>query len=133
MAEKSEIYSTGRRKTSVARVHLLSPGKGKFLINKKSIEEYFSGQGRCKFDVTKPLQLTHSLNNYDIYVNVSGGGITGQTEAIRHGISRALAQINPEFNKTLRQEELLKRDPRMVERKKYGQAKARKRFQWTKR
>lgn len=133
MAEVMTIWATGRRKTSIARVRLLSPGQGKILINRKPAEEYFSGQERYRRTCLFPLELTKSLSNYDVYVNVSGGGINGQAEAIRHGISRALARINPASISVLREEDLLKRDPRMVERKKYGQAKARKRFQWTKR
>lgn len=133
MAETKTVWSTGRRKTSIARIRLLSPGQGKLLVNEKPIERYFAGQGHQKNKSMQPLAICKTPNTYDIYVHVSGGGMTAQAEAIRHGISRALAQIDPNVSVLLRKEGLLKRDPRMVERKKYGQAKARKRFQWTKR
>jgi small subunit ribosomal protein S9 len=133
VTEIKTIWATGRRKTSTARVRLLFPGQGKIVINREPVKNYFSGQERYVHPCLLPLELTNSLNNYDIYVNVSGGGINGQAEAMRLGISRALARVDPAFVPVLRERGLLKRDPRMVERKKYGQAKARKRFQWTKR
>ncbi len=133
MAEIKTIWATGRRKTSIARVRLLFPGQGKIVINRKSAKDYFSGQERYIRPALLPLELTNSLDKYDVYVNVSGGGTNGQAEAMRLGISRALARIDSAFVPVLRGQDLLKRDPRMVERKKYGQAKARKKFQWTKR
>jgi len=133
MSEVKTIWATGRRKTSIARVRLLSPGQGKIVVNQKPFTDYFSNQGRYKNSLLLSLELTGSLKNYDLYINVSGGGVTGQAEAMRLGISRALAQLDPAYISVLQEKNLLKRDPRMVERKKYGQAKARKRFQWTKR
>lgn len=133
MAEIKTIWATGRRKTSIARVRLLSPGEGKIVVNRKPFADYLLNHERYKDTILLPLELTNSLKNYDFYVNVTGGGTTGQAEAIRLGISRALAKIDLKYTSVLREKDLLKRDPRMVERKKYGQAKARKRFQWTKR
>lgn len=123
--------ATGRRKTSTARVRL-KPGDGKITINNKSIDEYF-GRDTLKAIVRQPLELAKVLNKYDVYVNVDGGGISGQAGAIRHGISRALLDMNPELRSTLKKAGFLTRDPRMKERKKYGQKAARKRFQFSKR
>ncbi len=127
----STTHAIGRRKTSVARVYV-KPGKGAIIINRRELANYFS-TGTLQYKVCQPLSLTDNLNNYDITVNVEGGGITGQAEAIRLGLSRALCEINPEFRVALKPEGLMTRDPRMVERKKFGQKKARKRFQFSKR
>lgn len=128
MADKIHI---GRRKNAVARVYLRS-GKGNVLVNKREFDKYFPLKTH-RDDVMLPLTLTETLGKYDIYANVRGGGVSGQAEAIRLGIARALIAINEEFRPTLKSEGLLTRDPRMVERKKYGQPKARKRFQFSKR
>ena len=127
----STTHAIGRRKTSVARVYV-KPGKGEIMINKRELSNYFS-TGTLQYKVRQPLSLTDNLNNFDITVNVEGGGITGQAEAIRLGLSRALCEINPELRITLKPDGLMTRDPRMVERKKFGQKKARKRFQFSKR
>ena len=124
------IY-VGRRKTSVARV-ILKEGSGKVSINGKEFEAAIP-QALNRADVLSPFRVTSTEGIYDVVVNVDGGGITGQAQAIRLGISRALIEINPEFRVILRKEGFLTRDPRMVERKKYGQPKARKRFQFSKR
>ncbi len=125
------INTLGRRKTSVARVYLQA-GEGKVTINDKPIEVYFPSP-ILRIIVAQPLELCGEQGKYDINVNVYGGGITGQAEAIRLGISRALLEINPEFRLQLKPEGFLTRDPRMVERKKYGRRKARRRFQFSKR
>jgi small subunit ribosomal protein S9 len=125
------VHKIGRRKTAVARIYL-SKGKGKITVNKKDYKDYFS-TGTLQYKVQQPLMLTENLTSYDIKVSVYGGGVTGQAEAIRLAISRALVSINEEFRSILKPEGLLTRDPRMVERKKYGQKKARKKFQFSKR
>lgn len=126
-----QYQETGRRKRAVARVYL-RPGTGQILINKKSLTEFFPLL-RHQHEVKQPLVITGTLEQFDVYANVSGGGITGQAEAIRHGLSRALVNYNPELRKVLKSAGFLTRDPREVERKKYGRAKARKRFQYSKR
>ena len=130
MAE--EIYhAVGKRKTSIARVWM-KPGSGQISVNNRSLEEYVVREtGRDL--IKQPLEITDTLNKYDISVNVKGGGISGQAGAIRHGISRALVNIDPEFRNSLKKAELLTRDPRMKERKKYGQPGARAHFQYSKR
>ncbi len=125
-----KIY-IGRRKTSVARV-ILRNGNGKVTVNKREFEKAFP-QLTNRDDILAPLKLTETDDKYDILVNVNGGGTTGQAQAIRLGIARALIDINPDFRPKLKIEGYLTRDPRMVERKKYGQPKARKRFQFSKR
>ena len=122
---------TGRRKESVARVRLM-PGTGVITINRKPYDNYFSREG-LRLAVRTPLLLTHQLGRYDVIATVVGGGTTGQAGAIGLGISRALAQLDESLRVSLRAAGLLTRDPRMKERKKYGQKGARKRFQWTKR
>lgn len=124
-------HAIGRRKTSVARVYLM-PGKGNVEINGKTLENYFPSKV-LSYKVMQPFQLTEQMGAYDVKVNVDGGGITGQAEAIRLGISRGLCEINADFRTQLKPEGLLTRDPRMVERKKFGQKKARKKFQFSKR
>lgn len=126
-----QYYGTGRRKTSTARVYL-RPGKGGFTINRRPIEQYFSNETQ-RMIIRQPLQLTDTLNKFDVLVNVDGGGINGQAGAVRHGIARALLEFNTELRKKLRKAGLLTRDPRLKERKKYGQKGARKRFQFSKR
>jgi small subunit ribosomal protein S9 len=121
----------GRRKTSVARV-ILRSGNGKILVNGKEFEKAFPLLV-SREDITKPFDVTETSGKYDVYVNVKGGGSTGQAQAIRLGIARALIDTNPDFRPSLKIEGFLTRDPRMVERKKYGQPKARKRFQFSKR
>jgi len=125
------IHKIGRRKTAVARVYL-SDGKGKITINSKDLTEYFP-TATLQYKVNQPFTLTDTLGNYDVKVNVYGGGITGQAEAIRLALSRAMCEIDAENRLTLKPEGLLTRDPRMVERKKFGQKKARKKFQFSKR
>jgi len=124
-------HSVGKRKTSVARVWM-KPGNGKITINRKLLEEYMVREfGRNL--IRQPLELTDTLGKYDINVNVKGGGTSGQAGAIRHGISRVLVEIDPDYRLPLKKAELLTRDPRMKERKKYGQPGARARFQYSKR
>ncbi|HCD23558.1 MAG: 30S ribosomal protein S9 [Flavobacteriaceae bacterium] len=125
------IHKIGRRKTAVARVYV-TEGKGQITVNKKDLAEYLT-TSTLQYKVQQPFSLTGTEGSYDVKVNVFGGGITGQAEAIRLAISRALCAINEEFRAILKPEGLLTRDPRMVERKKFGQKKARKRFQFSKR
>ncbi|THD69021.1 30S ribosomal protein S9 [Robertkochia marina] len=125
------IHKIGRRKTAVARVYV-SEGKGNITINKKDLENYFKTP-TLQYKVKQPLTLTENNEAFDIKVNVYGGGITGQAEAVRLAISRALCEVDAENRGVLKPEGLLTRDPRMVERKKFGQKKARKKFQFSKR
>ncbi|WP_121666831.1 30S ribosomal protein S9 [Mesonia aquimarina] len=125
------IHKIGRRKTAVARVYL-SEGKGNITVNKKDLKDYFT-TGTLQYKVNQALMLTGNEGNFDISVNVLGGGITGQAEAVRLAISRAMCELDEENRTTLKPEGLLTRDPRMVERKKFGQKKARKKFQFSKR
>ena len=127
----STVHKIGRRKTSVARVYV-KPGSGVITINKKDSKEYF-GTDVLVYKINQPFLLTETVGQYDVTVNVFGGGITGQAEAIRLGLSRAMCEINEEFRLLLKPHGLLTRDARMVERKKPGQKKARKRFQFSKR
>lgn len=129
--ERVQYYGTGRRKTSIARVRLV-PGEGNITINKRDIENYF-GLDTLKVIVKQPLTLTGTLNRYDVLVNVHGGGFTGQAGAIRHGIARALLNADVELRLALKRAGYLTRDPRMVERKKYGLKKARRAPQFSKR
>ncbi|GAB1419844.1 30S ribosomal protein S9 [Bacteroidales bacterium] len=125
------INALGRRKTAVARIYMKS-GNGSIVINKRDYKEYFP-VSILQFVVEQPLSLTGNIGAYDIKVNLDGGGINGQAEALSLAISRALCEINPEFRPVLKAKGLLRRDPRMVERKKPGQPKARKKFQFSKR
>jgi small subunit ribosomal protein S9 len=125
------LHKIGRRKTAVARVYL-SDGKGDITINKRSLDNYFTTP-TLRYKVKQPLVLTDNETSFDIKVNVFGGGITGQAEAIRLALSRAMCEINEEHRLVLKPEGLLTRDPRMVERKKFGQKKARKKFQFSQR
>lgn len=124
-------YATGRRKTAVARV-FLRPGSGQLRVNKQPLEEYFKSEFWRKH-AREPLELVGTPDQFDAYITVAGGGPTGQAGAVRLGLARALAESSPELRGKLRQAGFLTRDPRMKERKKYGQKGARKRFQWTKR
>jgi small subunit ribosomal protein S9 len=126
-----EYYGTGRRKTSTARVHLRQ-GSGQVTVNRRPLDEYFSNDV-LKMIIKQPLSLTETADKFDIVVTVDGGGPSGQAGAIRHGISRALQVYNMELRKRLKKAGLLTRDPRMKERKKYGQKGARARFQFSKR
>ena len=131
MAKSTRFYGTGRRKSSIARVYLV-PGTGKITINKKDMEEYF-GLETLKVIVRQPFVATGTVGKYDVLVNVQGGGFTGQAGAIRHGISRALLQADPENRPALKKAGYLTRDPRMKERKKYGLKAARRAPQFSKR
>ena len=124
-------YATGRRKQATARVYL-RPGNGQFLVNKRTLDEYFHRE-TSKMVIKQPLGLTETLGRVDIYVTVRGGGLTGQAGAIKHGISRALILADPEHRKALKSAGFLTRDARIKERKKPGQPGARKRFQFSKR
>ena len=125
------IHKIGRRKTAVARIYLV-PGKGSITVNKKDVNDYFPS-ATLQYKVNQPFALTNNEGNFDVKVNVFGGGITGQAEAIRLALSRALCELDEENRGVLKPEGLLTRDPRMVERKKFGQKKARKKFQFSKR
>ena len=125
------INTIGRRKAAIARVYV-SEGKGQIIVNGKDFKDYFPDK-QLHYVVEQPLNLLELRDNYDIKVNLDGGGMTGQAEALRLGISRALIKINPEYKPALRAEGFVTRDPRVVERKKPGQPKARKRFQFSKR
>jgi len=134
MVKKKKItqyQGTGRRKDAIARVRLI-PGKGQILVNRKPLEEYFP-QEIQRIIIKQPLEITKIGDKFDIFALVNGGGDSGQAEALRHGISRALVQADESFRPILKKAGLLTRDSRMKERKKYGQKGARKRFQWTKR
>jgi small subunit ribosomal protein S9 len=127
----TQYYGTGRRKSSVARVYL-RPGKGNIIVNRTPFEEYFN-RDSVKQVLKQPLAVTNTLEDFDILINVKGGGKTGQAGAVRLGIARALCEVNPENRSVLKGNGLLTRDARKVERKKYGQPGARKKFQFSKR
>ncbi|HEX6731265.1 MAG TPA: 30S ribosomal protein S9 [Pyrinomonadaceae bacterium] len=126
-----QYYGTGRRKTSTARVYL-RPGAGEVQVNRKPFDRYFPNE-TLRMIIRQPLQLTETANKFDLVINVSGGGPAGQAGAIRHGITRALLDYNADLRPTLKHAGLITRDPRIKERKKYGQKGARKRFQFSKR
>ncbi len=130
MAEQT-FYATGKRKTSVARVWI-KPGAGDIIINKRPIDEYF-GRPTSKMVVRQPLELTENVGKFDISVNVSGGGPSGQAGAIKHGITKALLEADPELRATLKKAGFITRDSRIKERKKYGRRAARRSFQFSKR
>ena len=132
MATKEQIWGTGRRKTSVARVRII-PGEKGIIINGKDMREYFGGRELLSKIVEQPLELTETLNKYGVKVNVGGGGSTGQAGAIRHGVSRALLEADESLRGALKEAGFLTRDSRMVERKKYGKKKARRSPQFSKR
>jgi len=125
------LNKIGRRKTSVARVYV-SPGKGEITVNERDYKEYFASE-ILQTIINQPFATVAEAGKYDVVVNVKGGGVAGQAEAVRLAITRALCQANPEFRPALKKEGFLTRDPRMVERKKYGRRKARRRFQFSKR
>ena len=131
MAEEEIYHAVGKRKKSIARIWM-KDGTGVITVNNRPMDEYIARE-TDRVLIKQPLELTETLGKYDINVNVRGGGLSGQAGAIRHGISRTLVNINPEFRLPLKKAELLTRDPRMKERKKYGQPGARKRFQYSKR
>lgn len=132
LKKKLQFWGTGRRKKAIARVRLIPAGSGNIVINDRSLEDYFP-QGTLQYIVKQPIVLTSTESAYDIVVNVCGVGFTGQAGAIRHGISRALIQAQPELRPALKKEGFLTRDPRAKERKKYGLKKARRAPQFSKR
>jgi small subunit ribosomal protein S9 len=125
------IYATGKRKTSIARVWL-EPGEGKFVINERALKEYF-GRETCEMVALQPFDITGTRNQFDVAINVHGGGISGQSIAVRHAIAKALLQYNPDFKDSLKKAGFLTRDSRVKERKKYGRRGARRRPQYSKR
>ena len=127
----TEFYGTGRRKTSIARVRIL-PGNGKIIVNGKEFEEYFPLK-TLRLIIKQPLELTQTTDKFDIKLNVSGGGLSGQAGAVRHGISRALLHVDGDYRASLKKAGFLTRDPREKERRKYGLKKARKASQFSKR
>jgi len=131
LADEVKYYATGRRKESTARVWI-KPGEGKIIVNNRDFKEYFPRETIIN-SIIEPLNLTGTLNSYDIIATITGGGVSGQAGALRHGISRALLEVNPEYRLVLKKEGFLTRDPRIKERKKYGLKKARKRPQYSKR
>jgi len=132
MAErKPTVAATGKRKTAVARVHVVS-GSGQIQVNRRALDDYF-GRPTSRMIVNQPFELTGTAGQYDVVANVSGGGVSAQAAAIRHGITRALIAANPEYRPVLKKAGHVTRDPREVERKKYGRHKARKRPQYSKR
>jgi small subunit ribosomal protein S9 len=131
--ESEIILATGRRKTSVAQVRLVRAGQGKILVNTIPVDDFFGGHTRHKLHAVEPLKVTEGTASYDVSVRVTGGGVTGQAGAMRHGIARALAKLADTTKRSMRKGGYLTRDDRMVERKKSGQPKARKRFQFSKR
>lgn len=131
MAEATRYYETGKRKSAIARVWIM-PGSGKLTVNRRALEHYFPLETHRSI-VQEPFHTTDTMAQYDALITVRGGGVSGQASAIRHGISKALLQVDPDFRSALKQQGFLTRDPRIKERKKYGQKKARKRFQYSKR
>ena len=131
MEQENTFYATGRRKTAIARTWI-KQGSGEIVINNRPIEEYFPIEN-IRTDLIQPFKLTNTFGSYDVKATVVGGGIAGQADAVRHGITRALVIVNPDFRLTLKRAGFIKRDPRVKERKKYGQKGARARFQFSKR
>ena len=131
MADVIQNYGTGRRKSATARV-FIKPGSGEIVVNKRKFEDYFTNEVH-RMVIRQPLHLTDSVNKIDILVNVDGGGMAGQAGAVRHGITRALVDLNPDFRTRLKKAGFITRDPRAKARKKYGQKGARGRFQFSKR
>jgi len=132
VTRQKPLWATGRRKTSVARVRVV-PGAGRLSINGKSVDEFFGGNERQKASVMSPLHVAPTLSEFDLFISVEGGGITGQADSIRLGISRAMVEMDEKLRTALRAKGFLTRDSRKVERKKAGQPKARKRYQHSKR
>ena len=131
MEQGNTYYATGRRKTAIARTWIKS-GSGEIVINNRPVEEYFPIE-IIRADMIQPFKITNTVGSYDVKATVVGGGIAGQADAVRHGITRALVAVNPDFRVTLKRAGFIKRDPRVKERKKYGQKGARARFQFSKR
>ena len=131
MVKENVFYATGKRKTAISRTWL-EPGKGEIRINNRPVNEYFPVES-LRMQMVEPLKLTNTLDTYDIKASVCGGGISGQAEAVRHGITKALILADPELRLSLKKAGFVKRDPRVKERKKYGQRGARARFQFSKR
>ena len=132
MAERKDMYAaTGRRKSAVARINLV-PGGGKVTVNRRSLDDYF-GRPTSRMVVNQPFEVTGTEGKFDVSANVRGGGVSAQASAVRHGITRALLEASPELRPTLKKAGFITRDPREVERKKYGRHKARKRPQYSKR
>ncbi|MFC1578231.1 30S ribosomal protein S9 [Thermodesulfobacteriota bacterium] len=131
MNQENQYYATGRRKTAISRTWM-KPGTGEIIINNRPVEEYFPIEA-TREELIQPFKITNTLGSYDIKATVVGGGIAGQAGAVRHGITRALVSLNPDFRLTLKKAGFIKRDPRVKERKKYGQKGARARFQFSKR
>jgi small subunit ribosomal protein S9 len=131
MEQEDTYYATGRRKTAIARTWI-KPGSGEIVINNRPVEDYFPIE-IIRADMIQPFKITNTLGSYDVKATVVGGGIAGQADAVRHGITRALVAVNPDFRITLKRAGFIKRDPRVKERKKYGQKGARARFQFSKR
>jgi len=131
MEQQDTYYATGRRKTAIARTWL-KPGSGQIVINRRPVAEYFPIE-TTREDLIQPFKITNTLGSYDVNATVAGGGISGQAGAVRHGITRALVALNPDFRQALKKAGFIKRDPRVKERKKYGQKGARARFQFSKR
>jgi len=131
MDNQNIFYATGKRKSAIAKTWL-TPGSGQITVNKKPLDEYFRLDA-AKMILAQPFTVTNTTGDYDVKVKVLGGGVTGQANAIRHGITRALLSVNPEFRGPLKKAGFVKRDPRVKERKKYGQKGARARFQFSKR
>ena len=131
MNQENLYYATGRRKTAISRTWI-TPGSGEIIINNRPVEEYFPIEA-TREEVVQPFKITNTLGTYDVKATVVGGGIAGQAGAVRHGITRALVSVNPDFRLTLKKAGFIKRDPRVKERKKYGQKCARARFQFSKR
>ncbi len=131
MEQENTFYATGRRKTAIARTWI-KPGSGEIVINNRPVEEYFPIE-TIRTDMIQPFKITNTFGSYDVKATVGGGGIAGQADAVRHGITRALVIVNPDFRLTLKRAGFIKRDPRVKERKKYGQKGARARFQFSKR
>jgi len=131
MEQENTYYATGRRKTAIARTWI-KPGSGEIVINNRPVEEYFPIE-IIRADMIQPFKITNTVGSYDVKATVVGGGIAGQADAIRHGITRALVIVNPDFRLALKRAGFIKRDPRVKERKKYGQKRARARFQFSKR
>jgi len=131
MQQENVFYATGKRKTAISRTWV-KPGNGKITINNLPVEKYFPFE-ITRNDMTEPFKITNTMGSYDVKATVVGGGIVGQAGAVRHGITRALVLINPDFRLALKRAGFIKRDPRVKERKKYGQKGARARFQFSKR
>jgi len=131
MEQENTFYATGRRKTAIARTWI-KPGSGEIVINNRPVEEYFPIE-TIRTDMIQPFKITNTFGSYDVKATVVGGGVAGQADAVRHGITRALVIVNPDFRLALKRAGFIKRDPRVKERKKYGQKGARARFQFSKR